>query len=433
MYTPFLEITMSLKVIPTNIGGFNIPFAQLQGPLSSLFQNQDPKNLLYPADLGSNPAMGHAVLFEVFDYTSGFVEGAQELANMFAKAAGDTTIASAQNDILGTTGKIVSNLATTENITSGLKIGLSTLTAPTYKKKTKNKLANISLYMPDTLNVTYNSSYTDVSLTSELGLKGYLGNAISDGIKSGVNSVDGALQSVLMQEYGKAAATQLVGNALGPNMGGLLQQAAGIYINPQIQLLYKGVGLRTFQLEFIFTPKTSQEAQSAKDICDSFAYYSLPGFGASGGGQAGQFLKPPQLFKISFKFLGKNDILGSVSSVFSSALSNSGLGFLNSMNPTSTVSNGATAKIMTLSDCVLENVTVDYAPNGWAAYNDGYPVQSTLLLQFKEIEMPTKESVKNSRVTSNYSLQQSFEGVGFSESQLHPSSEVVATQQEYGI
>ena len=408
MYTPFLEITMSLKVIPTNIGGFNIPFAQLQGPLSSLFQNQDPKNLLYPADLGSNPAMGHAVMFEIFDYTSGFVEGAQQLANIVAESAEGVTLESAQNDAIGTYEQISGKLLTKENAISAGKIGLSTLTAPTYQKKRKNKLANISLYMPDTLNVTYNSSYTDVSLTSELGMKGYIGNAISDALKANEKGGTGAVQSVLLNEYGKAAATQFFGDkVLGSSaVGGLLQQAAGIYINPQMQLLYKGVGLRTFQLEFIFTPKTSQEAQSAKDICDSFAYYSLPGFGASGGGQAGQFLKPPQLFKISFKFLGKNDILGSVSSVFSSALSNSGLGFLNSMNPTSTVSNGATAKIMTLSDCVLENVTVDYAPNGWAAYNDGYPVQSTLLLQFKEIEMPTKESIKNSRVVSNYNNQQ---------------------------
>ena len=101
------------------------------------------------------------------------------------------------------------------------------------------------------------------------------------------------------------------------------------------------------------------------------------------------------MFRVSFKFLGKNDVLGSVSSVFSSALSNSGLGFLNTTNPTSSISNGVEAKVMTVSDCVLENVVVDYAPNGWAAYNDGYPIQTTLTLQFKELQMPTKNSIKN--------------------------------------
>ena len=395
---------MSLKVIPTNIGGFNLPFAQLQGPLQALFQNQNPENLIFPSDLGSNPAMGHAVMFEIFDYTSGFVEGAKQLASMVTGAIpAETTFDTAKKDLLGTVEKVGTNLGTKENLKTAAELALSAGVAATYKRKEKKKLANISLYMPDTLNITYNSSYNDVSLTESLGPKGIIANAITDSMKAYKSGGKDAVQSILANEYAAAYGSKIVGDKLGPNIGGLLQQAAGLYINPQIQLLYKGVALRTFQLNFIFTPKSSQEAQIAKDICDSFAFYSLPGLGASGGGEAGQFLIPPQLFRISFKFLGKNDILGSVSSVFSSALSNSGLGFLNTINPTNSISNGVEAKIMTVGDCVLENVNVDYAPNGWAAYNDGYPIQTTLTLQFKEMEMPTKNSIKNSKVASNYS------------------------------
>jgi hypothetical protein len=75
---------MGLSVIPTNIGGVNIPLAQLQGPLSSLFQNQSSQNLLYPADLASNPVMGHAVQFSIFDYTSGFATGVGEIGGNLA-------------------------------------------------------------------------------------------------------------------------------------------------------------------------------------------------------------------------------------------------------------------------------------------------------------------------------------------------------------
>ena len=88
---------MGLSVIPTNIGGVNIPLAQLQGPLSSLFQNQSSQNLLYPADLASNPVMGHAVQFSIFDYTSGFATGAEAIAtNLVNAVTGDaTTVAGA--------------------------------------------------------------------------------------------------------------------------------------------------------------------------------------------------------------------------------------------------------------------------------------------------------------------------------------------------
>gem|GEM_PF-4468066 len=77
-------------------------------------------------------------------------------------------------------------------------------------------------------------------------------------------------------------------------------------------------------------------------------------------------------------------------------------------NPTSTITNAAAAKVMTIQECVLESVSVDYAPNGWSAFNDGYPVQTTLSLQFKETQILTKKQVGeyNPSVASNYSYQQ---------------------------
>ena len=34
---------------------------------------------------------------------------------------------------------------------------------------------------------------------------------------------------------------------------------------------------------------------------------------------------------------------------------------------------------------VIENIDVNYAPNGWAAHEDGAPVQTTITIQFKEM------------------------------------------------
>ena len=44
-------------------------------------------------------------------------------------------------------------------------------------------------------------------------------------------------------------------------------------------------------------------------------------------------------------------------------------------------------------DCVLTNIQVDYAPNGWSAYNDGYPVETRLTLTFKETDIVTKSDI----------------------------------------
>ena len=77
-----------------------------------------------------------------------------------------------------------------------------------------------------------------------------------------------------------------------------------------------------------------------------------------------------------------------------------------------TVSNGKPSKTFTVNDCVLEGVSIDYAPNGWSTYNDGYPVQTTLVLNFKETTMYTKREFKNSAVASDYSQTQANQAMG---------------------
>jgi len=390
---------MGLSVIPTNIGGVNIPLAQLQGPLSSLFQNQSSQNLLYPADLASNPVMGHAVQFSIFDYTSGFATGVGEIGGNLANVGAGIVAGDASAITAG-----AKNLAAMVTLPSLAKV----VQAKTYDRIKKGiPLANISLFMPETLAVEYTSSYDQVSLTDVLGLKGFIGNAIQDfggNEKQLLDKIKASPKSAYAQDaIGRAAEalnTKVLGGKAG--LGSLVQQGLGSFTNPQLQLLYKGVALRTFTLEFILTPKSASEAKTVKDICDSFAFYSLPGLSGAAEGNSGQYLTPPQIFQIKFKFLGGNGgLIDSVTNVFKSALSNIGLGFLTTQNPTDTITKGADAKIMTINDCVLENVMIDYAPNGWAAYNDGYPIQTRLTLSFKETKIVTKEDIKNSKVSTN--------------------------------
>lgn len=378
---------MGLSVIPTNIGGVNIPLAQLQGPLAKLYQNQDPSNLLYPADLASNPVMGHAVQFSVHDYTTGF----GDMAGTAFAAIEDL----AKKAIAGQPAGIPISPGVGKVLPSLAKL----FVAQTYRPITNTKaLATISLFMPDTLAVTYNSNYTNVNLTDILGLKGYAGNAYQEMAQKNPTSAEDWVNAI-PGNYAKGIAagaldklnTRLLGKA---GLGDIALNGMGLATNPQTQLLYKGISLRQFTLEFIMTPKSTQEAETVRNICDTFAYFSAPGLAGNSGGAPGQYLTPPQIFRIKFKFLGGNGgLIDSVTNVFKSALSNIGLGFLTTTNPTSTITNGAQAKIMVINDCFLENVNVDYAPNGWAAYNDGYPIQTRLTLTFKENQIITKEDI----------------------------------------
>jgi hypothetical protein len=384
---------MALTVLPTNIGGTNLN--SITNPLASLLApTSTPASLVYPSDLASNPAMGHAVLIQAYDYTTG-------LAQAFGNTNLSDVISNAQNVVSGITtalsgGGLSALSSTAQQISQNVGLaGLSTITAGSYQQQKKGSpLASISLFMPDTLAVNYDSNYGEVSMTKELGLAGKVGNAISEA------GIENLKNLVVPFGYKQGIATSV----LNDNLKTAALQSFNVFENPQTQLLYHGVNLRTFQLEFILTPKSSAEAQTVKNICDSFAFYSLPGVSGAQSGLPGQYLTPPQIFSIQFQFLGQSNITGSLSNIISNALTNSGLSFLTTnSNPTSTISSAPSAKVFSVNDCVLENVQIDYAPNGWASYNDGYPVQTRLNLQFKETVMPTKQSITNAAIASNYS------------------------------
>ena len=43
---------------------------------------------------------------------------------------------------------------------------------------------------------------------------------------------------------------------------------------------------------------------------------------------------------------------------------------------------------------VIESIEVNYAPNGWAAHEDGAPVQTTITLGFKEMFLVDRKAIE---------------------------------------
>jgi len=378
---------------PLSIGGFQAPLNLLGGLLTT----NNPTNLIYPLDLATNPIYGHAVQFTVYEYISPLSNLSNQignqsnnLANSIASASAGQKLTTAEDFVSNTIGPV--SLSNVEPVAKQLFSGNL---ASKFRTEQSLPLATISLYMPDSsLTTSFDSHYTELSMTDTLGFAGYLTSAISDIIKNKGSTAD---LTKVIGPYAKQLSIDAL-SKLGHNPDELksaLQQALGQIPNPQMQMVYKGIGLRSFQLQFVFTPISSQEAQQVDQIINAFTYYSVPQLISKD--QSGQFLTPPQIFKIKFAFTGNPSLLGSIGNVFKNTLTNvfgSQLsGTLLGSNASSTISAAPNAKIFSVGDCVLENVTVDYAPNGWAAHNDGYPIQTTLSLQFKEMDIVTKDKI----------------------------------------
>jgi hypothetical protein len=124
----------------------------------------------------------------------------------------------------------------------------------------------------------------------------------------------------------------------------------GYVFNPQEQVLFEGIDFRTFSMSFTLTPYSKEESTQIKEIIKAFRKNSAPTIITK---SLGFFFTPPCVFEIKFMYG-------------------------NSVNP----------NIPQLKRCVLTEVGVNYAPNGtWSTFDDGTPVQTTLTLNFKEIEL----------------------------------------------
>lgn len=161
-----------------------------------------------------------------------------------------------------------------------------------------------------------------------------------------------------------AGATPLVGR-VASTISGTLQEndlvkfilnKAGYVFNPEAQVLFNGITFRSFTMNFTFTPYSKREAEDVRRIIKMFRSNAAPKRVTQGGGM---FFVPPSIFNINFNFKGRNNT------------------FLNKVG-----------------DCVIENIEVNYTPNGWSAHDDGSPIQTTVTIQFKEIVLVDRDMIE---------------------------------------
>ena len=178
------------------------------------------------------------------------------------------------------------------------------------------------------------------------------GGAVRDylnlsGNKLGELAKDGPTRDALIA----AIAGQAFG-ALGGNVStsGLIARATGQVFNPNMELLFQGVNIRSFSFSFNFVARSVREGEEIKKIIRTFKKSMTPSNNANAG-SAGIFIKSPQVFQLEYKKgAGKHP-------------------FLNSFLP-----------------MALTNVSVNYTgSNTYATYYDGTPVHISMQLDFQEL------------------------------------------------
>jgi hypothetical protein len=327
--------------IPTSIAGISVP-GIINGPLQLLYGNKyDFGTYRYPRNLGTDPTRSHVIRFRSMKPDPNAQPATA--SNLFG-AGGDLF----QGNIPGATEK--GKAAFNEIVAADVK---------------RIPHATISLYIPDTVNVQYSTNYdSTTSLTSTLGKPYFLaqaGTSLTDLFVNKGEMTTKFADNVANDPYLRAEAARLLGKI--PGVGGDLQplalRALGQAFNPQLQVLFQQVNFRSFQFDFLFTPYSKEETETVNKIIKTFKFAAAPEIKKGSFGFAESlFVDVPYPFDIEFLYKGKE-------------------------NP----------YVHKIGRSVLENISVDYGPNGWATFNDGSPVQIRMTLQFTETVIVDKNRI----------------------------------------
>jgi hypothetical protein len=360
----------------------NLP--KLKGPLAVLTR-EGLSILKYPSNLGNKAdsnEKNHWVTFRIFDIEpAGFKSASEGLADttqnntVIGLNTGSAALAAAAT--LAIPGAILANGVRKGTVSKTDFLGVAAVgtgvaavagiiaaTGFTVTPPTGSTKSIISLYMPDSLVARYDAQYDEMSLTKDLGAAVTTLRAIDSTLQAGGggNGITGSPAAVQAAISGSELFGARIPGVEIAALGTLLQRAQGYALNPQLQMVYRGTGLRTFNLSFTFTPKSAKEAQDVNNIINQFRFYASPSLGQRIGGQIGattnsMFLVPPSLFEIEFYVNGK-----------------------------------PSEYLPRYGRCILDNLDINHAPNGFAAYGDGSMVQTTLELSFKEMDILTRDS-----------------------------------------
>jgi hypothetical protein len=349
------------------------------GPTSSL--DDDPfsfASISYPKDVTQDRQNGHYMLFYVnvqnktkFIYNpyektdkigvfkQTFVAGNWETSF----EPGGTTNAPYRDDLIqkGGTGTVYDSdnvdLRKSRKGLTGFNSVLSTTTRIT---------DSIAIYLPPNVTSDTGVEYTDTDM-------GIVGMAAAGGVDL-VNAIRrddlaGAGTAIMnvAKKFGVNAAKRIIGGVVGAAadvdsaaIGQFAEKAFGQATNPFMEVLFQGVGMRSFTYNFTFSPRNPDETNDVQTIIKMFRFHMLPEL----QGQNKTFMTLPSTFDIHYMYQGKNADIHHENQFYT--------------------------KIAT---CVLKGCNVDYTPDGVKSFDSGAPTQIKMSLVFQETEMLTKQHV----------------------------------------
>lgn len=189
------------------------------------------------------------------------------------------------------------------------------------------------------------------------------------GVKDAFQATGTEIKKALEDDNTRAAIVgYFAGQAVGAN---IFTRATGIVVNPNLELLFNGPTLRTFNYNFKLTPRDEKEAREVRNIIKSFKQNSLPQ-----RSESNLFLLTPNVYRLTYIYGGDSKNQKEVPHPF-----------LNKIKP-----------------CALTSFNVNYAPEGSYMTFRGLPSMTCyeINMQFSEIQPIYADEIDMSKDTMSY-------------------------------
>ena len=228
---------------------------------------------------------------------------------------------------------------------------------------TKRLDTAIAMYMPQQLQTQYAANYTDPEISGIATAVGSIAERLTNGGKITLEGIAKTIQSDVVSDVEKRILLKTLGglDALGvTGAREAVEISTGEIIADRMELSFKGVARRPFQYTFKMIPRNSREAEEIRKIIFAFKSNMLPEMIK---GMDRDTMNIPNTFNIQYMYKGKeNDYVHRV------------------------------------SECFLDNMQVSYGGDRYKTFephaDDGAPpVETTMTLAFKEIEVMSRERI----------------------------------------
>ena len=341
----------------SGLGGSSASSAS--SPLKSNFAPKETL-LLYPSDVGINMHQASYILFARHSVSGAKVKPpkkAPKVEPVYKVEFGDNVI-----DKAATRKKQQESDANheakegQETGRGGAGAGGASTSLLLQRRNIQKTGTAIGLYMPPSVNVSYNMDYSE-------GEIGVMGEALYGLFK---DYQAGASFEEMTNKAAGTAGTGLEKMAVGmidkvlPGAKDLYAIEQGAIITPRTEMMFRGTGRRSFSFSFTFIPKSAEETQIVHKIIKEFKIGMSPTFKTSGSTRE---MTIPDVFSIQYMHI-----------------------------------NGPNNYINKIGKCYLKTMDVSYGGDKFVTYNaddEGAPPQKTTIsLSFQELEIMDRTLVE---------------------------------------